>query len=249
MRHHIRRIRAIVDRHVWWPVGQLSGLVPPLPFLAALAILLVLSSSGQLHEIYAALLEGRFGIYNLVHVVTAAFALTLLSAALYFANYRLSDTTIDIVWVAHRDVDVERRLRLIRNWVGGTVAALPWIGLGLGLREAYGKMKEQVAVLEKTSTILGTSADVRAISPDVDAIVGDLGQATAMLPWILLMVAVAGVVVVLSLHLLRRSTILRYGSDFLVGAMFIAALVFLSCSGTRARLRPSRRSDSSAHSR
>src|SRR5215471_17448220 len=98
MRSRIHSIRAIVNQRIWWPLSKYTGVLHPLPLLGGLAVMLVLSSSGQLHEIYIADLEAQSRLTTLAHAVTAVLSLSLLSAALYFANYSLSNVRIEVLW-------------------------------------------------------------------------------------------------------------------------------------------------------
>jgi hypothetical protein len=216
MPHPIYELRRIINERIWWPLGRFSDVVHPVPLVGGYAILLVLSSSGQLHEVYAAHLESNLDIRTSVHVVTAAVCLSLLSAALYFANHSLSKVKLDILWAEHRDVDREYKLRLIRDGSGAVAAVLPWIGLTVGLWESYALLNTHIATLELTSTSF-------VVPPDVRAIIADLQRATSTLRWTLFLTALAGAAIVLSLHWLRHNGGVRAASLALIAILFVTA--------------------------
>jgi hypothetical protein len=215
MRHRLYKVRGTINR-IWWTLGQFADVVHPVPLLGGFAILFLLSSSGQMHEIYLAHLERGATQGNLAHVVAAGSSLALLSAALYFSNYSLSNVQLDVMWAAHRDEDREFKLRLFRDGSGVVVAALPWIGLGLGLSESYAKVHARIETLKLTAASFPQP-------PDVSAIVTELERATSALTVTLLLIASAGALVVLGLHLRRYSAASRHLAFALIACLFLAA--------------------------
>ena len=85
-----------------------------------------------MHEIYLVYLEPPYDNLRGWHIAMAAGALALLSAALYFANYSLSDVTIEMVWSEHRDVDRDRQAASLpkRCRVLDRLPAMGWCRVG-----------------------------------------------------------------------------------------------------------------------
>ena len=118
-------------------------------------------------------------------IAMAAGALALLSAALYYANYSLSDVTIDIVWSESRDLDRDSRLRLIRNNAGLFCAALPWAGVWLGVSNAGVAATRNNEQINEARGMLGWEIEA-----------ANLAEILNGLQWTLLIVALCGLVVV-----------------------------------------------------
>jgi hypothetical protein len=212
MRHYFYQLRRRADQYVWWPLQQFRHVIHPLPLLSGLAIMLLLAFSGQVQEIYLAYLES----YDVGHIGFAALALAILSAALFFANYSFSNIRIEVLWSEHRDIDRERKLRVWRNMSGAVCAAMPWLGLGWGLWATCTRAKEQAEKLAKVISPFIPHSDVPVLS--------ELNRIASIRTATLVFVALAGVVVVVLLHVLRRNTSIRYSSLTLVALLFIVAV-------------------------
>ena len=138
MRKQEYTAEAVVQRSILSRMSEFADVVHPIPLLCSLAIFFLLWKVGQLHEIYLAYLERPDGtslldFARLLQIGFAGGALALLSIALYDANYLLSRVTN--VHEQSDDYDERRisHLRLVRNWAGALIAALPWVGLNVAV--------------------------------------------------------------------------------------------------------------------
>src|SRR5262245_61389198 len=143
MRNRLYAIKLFIDQHVWMPLGHFAGLIHPVLFVSGLAIFVLLAMVGQMHEIYLSYLEPPYDGWRLLHIVLAAAALSLLSAALYHSNYALSNVVIDVVYFEHYDFRKDSRLRAWRNSWGAILAALPWAGVAWGVWSATSNARER----------------------------------------------------------------------------------------------------------
>ena len=209
----------MVTRYVWWPLTHIAQVVHPAPLLSGLVVFALLAFVGQMHEVYLVYLEPPYDVARGWHIALAAGALTLLSAALYFANYSLSDVTIDIVWSESRDVDRDSRLRLCRNIAGLLIAALPWAGVWYGVLSAGTVADRNIAEITKAAASLG------GVVPETIAAIKTLAEALNGLYWTLLVIALSGFAVVCFLHFFRRNEWVRYAALGLIALLFLAAVV------------------------
>jgi hypothetical protein len=217
MRIAAHKVRRCITRYIWWPLMHISQVVHPVPLLSGLVILALLGFVGQMHEIYLAYL-GSSDDWHVWHIVAAAAALALLSAALYFANYSLSDVTIDVVWSEQRDLDRDSRLRAFRNLAGFAVAMLPWVGVGFGLWSAGSTADENIESLAAAARMLG--APLEGATSDLQPL--KLVLHGLYVP--LFVVVAVGVAVAAALHAFRRSQSIRCSALGLVALLFIAAI-------------------------
>src|SRR5262245_32775587 len=130
----LHRLSRWTKRTLWRPLRQTAATIHPAPLLVAAVLAWLLATKGQFREAYIAYLERP----NLAGIAISALALYLLSAALYYGNYLLSTIRIDIIYSESANLQADRRLRSIRNWVGLACAALPWAGVAVGLFFAIG---------------------------------------------------------------------------------------------------------------
>jgi hypothetical protein len=187
------------DRWLWLPVGQFATAIHPLPLLGGLAIMLALALSGQLHEIYLSYWEAASEMSGILQLLLAALSMVLLSAALFFANAVLTDVRFNVVWAEHRDVDRESKLRLVRTISGLVAAALPWLGLGVGLYKASALMHKHIAEMQAWLSVLGNSRAPFDINLPL--------QLAHSLIWTLFPVAIIGSIVLLVLIGCRNNRI------------------------------------------
>src|SRR5258708_5300946 len=223
------QIRRGVTRYVWWPLMHISQVVHPVPMLSGLVILALFASVGQMHEIYLAYL-GSSGDWRALHIATAAGALALLSAALYFANYSLSDVTIDVVWSEQRDLDRDARLRAFRNFAGFLIAILPWIGVGYGIWLAGSTATENIRNLADAAGMLGVPIQKASIE------LRPLAVISRGLYLSLFVVALSGVAVAGFLHVFRRNEWIRGSTLGLVALLFFAAIAVPISTGSAERM-------------
>jgi hypothetical protein len=216
-----------VSRFVWWPLTYIAQAVHPAPILSGIIVFLLLSQVGQMHEIYLAYLEPSNlaylkpsdEIWRALHIVLAAGALALLSAALYFANYSLSDVNIDMVWSEHSDVDRDNKLRAFRNVAGLVAAALPWAGVGYGIWLAGRTARGNLEKLNVAAGLLGGSLE--KANTEIQLLTKTLDMLCAPL----LVVALSGLAVAFLLQVFRRSAWLRCSTLALIALLFLAAFV------------------------
>jgi hypothetical protein len=148
-----------IGRWVWRPLRQTAQVVHPIPLLSALSICFLLALTGQLHEIYFSYLEPPLDPGKAAQMVLALASLALVSAALFFANYRLSTTKIDVIYTDSANHEIDMRLRFLRNMAGLIAAFLPWAGLTLGLHTAAGRAGRNVDQLNQAMAPLAARLD------------------------------------------------------------------------------------------
>ncbi len=219
VRRWLYEIRCLVTRYVWWPLTHISQVLHPAPVLSGLIVLFLLWQVGQMHEIYLAYLGSADDNLRGLHIVLAAGALALLSAALYFANYSLSDVTIQVVWSEHRDVDRDRRLRACRNVAGFLIAFLPWAGVALGIWSAGKTATANIVELKAAADVLHGSLEKP--SNEVQPLMGIMDALYAPM----LAVVAVGLAVALFLNVFRRNELIRGSVLGLIALLFFAAVV------------------------
>ena len=153
--HHWYRMSRRMKRTVWRPLSFVGQVLHPLPLAAAIGCGLFLWLSGQLREIYFAMVEAPFSASLLAHWVAAFFVLTLLSATLYISNWRLTTPQIDFIYSEIATPQVDRLMRGARNVIGLLVAAAPWLGAFLGVVAAFEVAGRQGHELKAASDLLG----------------------------------------------------------------------------------------------
>ena len=208
-----------IDRNVWSPLARFADVIHPAPLLSGLIIFVLLATIGQLHEIYLSYLEPPYDFHRVRHVALAGAALALLSATLFLANYWFSEVERRVLWSERRDLPSDRLWRAWRNVSGILVAALPWIGVGYGLWQAYRKVEAHAKGLNDTAHSFADPL------PEAHAVLDSLRSASSGPYWTLFVVGAAGSVVLLVLHLNRRSKWMRRAAFGLVALLLVAALV------------------------
>ena len=199
MRKQEYTAEAVVQRSILSRMSEFADVVHPIPLLCSLAIFFLLWKVGQLHEIYLAYLERPDGtslldLARLLQIGFAGGALALLSIALYDANYLLSRVTN--VHEQSDDYDERRisHLRLVRNWAGALIAALPWFGVALGLFSEYlnavTNLREIVILSKRVDGLQKQTGDVILL----------LSSASVWLFLAITILAVGGLAVAFVLH-------------------------------------------------
>jgi hypothetical protein len=134
-------LELLLRRSFWQPLRWTMEIFHPLPLTAATIVSLLLATSGQIREIYVSYLEDL----NLTESTLAAYATTaaawiaaaigisLISAVLYVAHYRLSTMRINVVSLTHSNVDAGTVLRKVQRLAGLGLALLPWLAVVFGL--------------------------------------------------------------------------------------------------------------------
>jgi hypothetical protein len=219
MRKQLYEIRQSLDRTIWWPLAQFANVTHPVPLLAGLAIFYLLAHVGQMHEIYLVYLQPPYDQLRLIHIVLAAGALGLLSAALYYANYALSNVTIEIVWAECNDLESDNRLRAWRNISGGLIAALPWAGVLWGVWSAGAKASSNIRTLNQTAR------NVEGLHREAEAALSALQDASSGLAWALIIAVLGCFLAVIFLHRFRRSSRIVFSALGLVALLFLAAIL------------------------
>ena len=216
------QVASWINRNIWRPLNRISRTVPWLPLSAGIALATLFALSGQYYEIAGSDLEADLGMPQswalIVRAACAAGAFTVLSMALFFANYAMSDPRNDIVYGGQFNVDTDRRVRSLRAFVGWAAAFLPWLGVAIGLWRAHTTANENAQKL----------SEVRESLPAAAAIYGNIANPLQLASRELaavFVVAALGVAVSLVLHLLRRHKGVRSAALSIVVALFALLLL------------------------
>jgi hypothetical protein len=83
----------------------------------------------QSREVYLGIIED----VQVFHGVLGLALVVLLSALLYYWQHMLATAAIDRTYPEHGDIEIDERLLALRDWLCRLSAALPLVGLALGL--------------------------------------------------------------------------------------------------------------------
>ncbi len=119
----------------------------PTALVASLIIFLLLSRNGQMQQLYFRALEGAMGPLEWAQLVLGALSLALLSATLFVANYVPAIAQIDVNYAEHRHLSADRWVGMGALFVSMLCAAMPWMGLVLGLMSARRMATDNIDVL------------------------------------------------------------------------------------------------------
>jgi hypothetical protein len=209
-----------IGRRIWRPLRQVAQVVHPVPVLSALCFGLLFALTGQLHEIYFSSLEPPFDSGKAIQIALALASLALASAALFFANYTLSTTKIDIIYSDSANHETDMRLRAVRNATGFIAALLPWAGLTVGLHTAAERAGKNVDQLDQAT------APLAAGLADIDNASALFGMLERRLLGAATVALLVGVAIATLLHWYRRDRLLR-GSILTLAATMFAGLLIL----------------------
>jgi hypothetical protein len=137
----IGALELALRRSFWQPLRRMMEIFHTLPLAAALIVFPFLATHAQIREIYVSYLEDlattKFALAanasTVIAWMAAALGLTLISAVLYVAHYRLSTMRINIISLNHSYADAGAMLRHVQRLAGLGLAILPWLGVVLGL--------------------------------------------------------------------------------------------------------------------
>src|SRR5262245_5025897 len=187
MRAFMFRVGQPLRRRLWHPIRGVMDIFHLLPPVAALVIFKLLTSFGQLRELYIGYAEQG----NVVHIALALVGLSMVSCALYASHYWLSSIRENIIFANFVRPNIGINFRRIRRWTGAFWAFLPWLGLALGLCWAIGHLRE---LDNRLTEALGEDAVA-------DLLTGEL----RLRIWLAVaLVLAAGFSVTASLHLFRQ---------------------------------------------
>lgn len=138
-------------RAFWLPLRSMLRMFHVLPVTAALVVLVLLATDGQLGEIYITYLEdlgsGEFAAMAL-RILAAAAGFALISAVLYEAHYLLSATRINVVYSNSEDLSNTSRLHPVQEVAATILALCPWLGLVAGLFHANVNLTKLATTLQ-----------------------------------------------------------------------------------------------------
>jgi hypothetical protein len=121
LRHGLwHRIRAVLDLFHW------------LPLAAAVIIAKLLTTFGQLRELYISYVEQM----NPVHIAFALLGFSMISGALYAAHFQLSAIRENIIFANFVRPDLGINFRRLRRGIGLALAFAPWAALAWGFGAA-----------------------------------------------------------------------------------------------------------------
>ena len=212
--------------------------------VSGLAIFALLALVGQMHEIYLAYLESPEDFKKVeiagvtlplpLHYVEraaqfafAAAALALLSGVLVLANHWLGKSA-DIFY-SDRDAS-DRRFKDWRHAAGLIIAALPWLGVCVGMDLARRLAKVHLEELQLLTTPLGAQPGEqsgtweRVLKQAAEPARVALEGARPGAFWATLLIASCGGAMMLFLHLSRKNHKMRYLALAPMVLLFVAAL-------------------------
>ncbi|MDX2156087.1 MAG: hypothetical protein SFW09_06210 [Hyphomicrobiaceae bacterium] len=157
----------------WFWLSRTAYAVHYAPITLAAAISAALWLIPQLQELYLTHLEVLLGYKEPIgwqwqQILFAALSMGLLSASLAAVNAFLGRTEEEIVFRDHHDASVDPLLANRVAIAGLLAAALPWIGLVAGMREAVRQRSEQLQRLLYSETHFGTDSGFNRLPVDVE---------------------------------------------------------------------------------
>jgi hypothetical protein len=214
-RVRLYRIGQAIEWGLWQPLARFFHVVHPAPLAAGLAAAWLLAEAGQLSESYLIVADALLIEGSVRQLAWAIASLCLLSAALYYCNYSLSNVEIDWVWRAERDTVSDRWQRGLRNGVGLMCAWLPWLGLAGGIWLTRQDAMRSLASLQP----LGPDFAPRELEHQLGAVV-DWGITAALLA------VLSGSAFALALAAVRRNRAVRWSTLILIALLFIGSAGF-----------------------
>ena len=209
MRVFLAKTRQWLRQHFWHPIRASVDLFHLLPQVAAVAIFLLLASVGQTYELYYSYIETQ----QFLPVLSAVFALAILSAALYASHYWLSRIRENVIFKTYRRPKIGINYRLFRRLAGFALALSPWLGLAVGLAVSDYNIIQREELLNSTRTLLDAPLQPE---PEITLVVG----------MAIVSVILVGIAIVTLIHRLRRSNVALV--IFLVLSVVLIALAALT---------------------
>lgn len=180
----------VAEMRRWWRTVYLG------PFVVGIAIIYVLAFIPQTREVYLSIIETDNFSAGLLGILVVLFLCMLLRAWLYL----LATNTIDRLYLQHADPAIDRRLQRVRNFLMGTCALLPLMGLAAGLALLF---QEARIAREKFKAVLGELAGA-----DWPKKFPEFADTSELLRTFPILVFVLGTLVLILIVLL-----LKYGKD------------------------------------
>jgi hypothetical protein len=181
------RVGLPLRRKLWHRLRGVMDIFHLLPPVAAVIIFQLLWKVGQIRELYLSYLEQK----NPAHIVFAFAGFGMISFLLYGGHYHLSRIRENIIYSNYVRPNIGIDFRFIRRWAGLLWAALPWVGLVLGLWGAKQYLATAATALQDDAALPVTGADLLlAIGLVVFVGAGVLiflhySRHSRLLPWIL----------------------------------------------------------------
>jgi hypothetical protein len=99
------------------------------PLVCGAAVMFLFAAVPQSREVYLGIIED----VQIFHGVLGLALVVLLSALLHYWQHMLATAAIDRTYPEHGDIEIDERLLALRDWLCRLSAALPLVGLALGL--------------------------------------------------------------------------------------------------------------------
>lgn len=189
----LSKTRQWLRQHFWYPIRAFVDLFHLLPPIAAAVIFLLLAFVGQSYELYYSYIEKP----QFLSVISAVFALALLSAVLHVSHYWLSRIRENFIFKTYRRPNVAINYRRIRRVAGVVLAFSPWLGLAVGLALAAFNIVQHQQLLNSAMELLPKSPQ-HASSQPLNVWIAGIAVIAVIL---------VGLAVVTLIHMLRRSKI------------------------------------------
>src|SRR5215510_6055237 len=208
MRVFMFKVGQPLRRRLWHPIRGIMDIFHLLPPVAAIVIFKLLTSGGQLRELYIGYVEQA----NVVQIALAFVGLSMISSALYASHYWLSAIRQNIIFANFVRPNIGINFRRIRRLTGLIWSFLPWLGLAIGLLWADQHLAETDARL---SGALGADA--------AQLLAGDLRPRI----WLaIVLVLAAGIGIATLLDTCRQSRPLLWG--FVVATVAVIAFAAIA---------------------